>query len=112
VLSPAEQDRTRQELERELTRSGWTAERLAAALEVPVDRVHAALDVCAARPADVWMVRDLLAVIVRGDGGSPGPFTCLSDAARASAESWFTLRPESAITDAVRRALGAGVQDA
>ena len=102
-LSPAEQERTRMELTRNLDQSGWTPERIATALGISLERVDMALAMTRARPADVWMVRDVLDEAVRQVGRSPEPYTHLSTGARASADAWFKLRPVSAARLAVQR---------
>ena len=103
MLSADEQQQTRAELRANLDRSGWTADRVAAALGLNQDRVAAAMAVTAAQPADVWAVRDLLEEAVREAGREPEQYTYLPETARAAAEGWFALRPKNAAREAVAR---------
>ena len=103
MLTPTERERTRVELVRELAVSGWSAARVATALDMPEARVLAALAVTDALPGDVWAVRDLLAAVIGGEGGVPGTYTHLGEGARSAADGWFSLRTKAQIDEAVHR---------
>ncbi|QDZ15219.1 DUF2316 family protein [Humibacter ginsenosidimutans] len=104
-LNRAEREQTRLELQHNLKLSGWSDERLAAALGVQVERVREALAVATPDPADVWLVRDALDAAVRAAGLEPGAYSRLTEENRASAQRWFGIRPENEVTALVRRSV-------
>ncbi len=87
-LNPAEVARTVQELRaaRQFcplsddtigTALGWTPQQLQEALDIKAD------------PADVWRLRDFLVQAISDLGGTPAPFTVLTDDKRRAAQGWF-----------------------
>jgi len=89
-LTQEQKSRTRQELranqqicpldDRVLCKTlGWTPQQLADTLDVNAG----------SSPAQVWLLRDFLEQAVSDLGGTPVPFTVLTEDARASSERWF-----------------------
>lgn len=71
-LNDTQRATTRGELAANLRIAGTTPADLAAALDLPIREVHAALDVSdGADPAVVWAVRDRIERLVAERGGTP-----------------------------------------
>jgi hypothetical protein len=91
-LNAKQQAATAAELDANLRLSGLTVDGLAARTGLPTDRVRAALAVDGGHPVDVWVLRDALEDAVVEAGGTPQPYSTLTEANRASAERWFGYR--------------------
>jgi len=61
---------------------GWTPQQLADTLDVNAGST----------PAEVWLLRDFLEQAVSDLGGTPVPFTVLTEDTRADSERWFGPR--------------------
>lgn len=93
-LTAAERARTSAELRANLELSGLTASEAAAALGCGARQLEEALSVSpAGSPARVWLLRDYLEQRVRAAGGSPVPYTVLTEQARRLAAGWFGIQP-------------------
>ena len=90
-LNRREQAATCDELAANLDRAGVTSTDVATTLGLSNTRVDAALAVNAARPEDVWLIRDYLDHVIRSHGSIPRPYSSLSENMRAAAQAWFTL---------------------
>ncbi len=88
-LTESQVSATRAELAENLARSGWTPTQLAQALGVAEERIIHALAVDGSRPADVWLVRDALDVIIVDSGDKPARYSALTESDRAAARGWF-----------------------
>ncbi|MEV4131595.1 DUF2316 family protein [Dactylosporangium sp. NPDC049742] len=92
-LNLAEKAQTAAELQANQRLTGRTPDALAADLGFTTayldDLLHLrpAID-----PADVWLLRDHLEREVLTHGGTPVPYTVLTEPARAAATTWFNLR--------------------
>lgn len=89
---------TRRELAANLTLSGRTPEQVCADLGFLPHQLEGALGV--KDPVDTWLLRDYLQQVIREAGGTPAPYSVLTDRARAAAEVWFDLRPVPVTSDA------------
>jgi len=94
---------TRDELAINLARSGQTSGGLADVTGLDRSHVRAALQVDGARPEDVWLVRDYLDRVIRSNGGTPLPYSTLTEQARAAARVWFPLRDIDAVLNGSAR---------
>ncbi|GAA4682744.1 DUF2316 family protein [Frondihabitans cladoniiphilus] len=90
-LTTRTQAATREELATNLSLAGETPDEIATKIGLSEARVLAALDVAGARPEDVWLVRDYLDHVISEAGGTPRPYSSLSEQMRAAAENWFPL---------------------
>ncbi|MER7911242.1 DUF2316 family protein [Streptomyces sp. NPDC096068] len=92
-LNEEERKRTREELRANLRLSGADPEEIAAELGFTARRLDDTLDVTeASGPQDVWLLRDHLDDLVTARGGTPVPYTVLTERARLAASAWFPLR--------------------
>ncbi|MFI7272695.1 DUF2316 family protein [Streptomyces sp. NPDC049879] len=89
-LNDEERARTGAELRANLELSGASPLEVWTELGLGEDAFRAALD-CgeASRPQDVWLLRDHLEERVRARGGTPVPYTVLTERMRAAAGVWF-----------------------
>ena len=84
---------TRSELQANLALCGLGVDQVAADLDLTPDYVSALLALSGAQdPADVWLLRDYLEQAVLDSGGTPQPFTVLTEDSRKLAHRWFRLR--------------------
>lgn len=107
-LNTQQREHTRAELAANLSRAGWSTEKIARGLGISTDRVEAALAIDGAAPEDVWLVRDALEIIIRSRGENPLPYTSLSESARSAARSWFSLRSHDEIVSLLANVVGEG----
>ncbi|MFB7657433.1 MULTISPECIES: DUF2316 family protein [unclassified Streptomyces] len=92
-LNADERARTSAELHANLRLSGTDLEEARAALSLTPDRFETALNCSdAAKPSDVWLLRDHFQQLVQDQGGTPEPYTVLTEQARSAARRWFRLR--------------------
>ncbi|WP_353808194.1 DUF2316 family protein [Agromyces sp. SYSU T00194] len=92
-LSPEEQRRTSAELHANLDRCGLGPGEIRADLGMSAHQLNETLAVSDdARPTDVWLVRDYLEKLVVARGGTPVPYTVLTERMRQVAASWYPLR--------------------
>jgi len=93
TLNAEERIRTGDEPRANLRLSGATPEEVQADLDFTAARFESTLN-CDddAGPPDVWLLRDHLEQLVRDKGGSPVPYSVLTDRARLAARVWFRLR--------------------
>ncbi len=96
-LNRNQSEATRAELHSNTELSGLSADAIANALGMSLERVQSALGVSGAAPQDVWLVRDFLDRTIRRAGGTPYPYTSLTESARAAAQGWFGLRDVEAV---------------
>lgn len=84
---------TSSELQANLSLCGLSVEQVAADLVLAPDYVRSLLALSGAQdPADVWLLRDYLEQAVVDSGGTPRPFTVLTEDSRHLARRWFRLR--------------------
>ncbi|GAA3309777.1 hypothetical protein GCM10020295_75300 [Streptomyces cinereospinus] len=92
-LNEQERARTSEELWANLRLAGTTPEDVRTELDFDEQQLRAALAVePPVRPQDVWLLRDHLEDLVRERGGTPVPYTVLTQRARLAASIWFPLR--------------------
>ncbi|MHA0034629.1 DUF2316 family protein [Deinococcus sp. PESE-13] len=87
-LNPAEKQRTRQDLQANRQLCPLSDEAIATALGWTPGHLQATLQVTS-HPADVWRLRDFLVQAIRESGGTPAPFSVLTDDKRGAAQGWF-----------------------
>ncbi|MEV0579341.1 DUF2316 family protein [Streptomyces sp. NPDC050392] len=93
TLNAAERLRTSEEFARNLALTGLAPHDGAADLAFTPVRLRQTLDVDpASDPVDVWQLRDCLQQAVLDAGGTPVPYSVLSDRSRLKARLWFRLR--------------------
>jgi hypothetical protein len=90
-LNQQERAATRAELRSNLELSGLGANDVQAALGWSAARFQATLDLTGAGPADVWLLRDYLDRVILTAGGTPCPYTSLTEKMRGAADRWFAL---------------------
>lgn len=92
-LTGAERARTVQELRANLALSGFDHAQLIAATGFTERRLTTTLALePGCDPVDVWRLRDVLEQAVRAAGGTPVPYTVLTERARRKARGWFGVR--------------------
>lgn len=85
---------TSEELAANLTLTGLGIDQVADDLGLAPDDVTSLLAMTGGHdPADVWLLRDYLEQAVLDHGGTPRPFTVLTEDSRHLARRWFRLRP-------------------
>lgn len=82
---------TRKELAANLALSGLTTAEISSALSWDTHKVEAAADISKASPQDVWLLRDYLNLKIKNHGGTPLPYSTLTDQSRLMAQRWFEL---------------------
>lgn len=89
MLTSPQQQRTSEELQQNVARSGLSAEQLAHRLGWTDARLQRTLRVEGSSPADVWRLRDVLVGAVREAGAELVPFSVLTEQKRRDAGVWF-----------------------
>ena len=87
-LNPAEKQRTRQDLQANRQLCPLSDEAIATALGWTPGHLQATLQVTS-HPTDVWRLRDFLVQAIRESGGTPAPFSVLTNDKRGAAQGWF-----------------------
>lgn len=92
-LTMSQRMATSAELWHNLIMSGAGEEIVRIGLGMEPQQFRAAMDLTAeSRPEDTWLLRDYLEKLVVSVGGTPLPYTVLTEEARAAARRWFPLR--------------------
>ena len=81
---------TRTELATNLALSGQSVAGVAVTLGRSESEIRSALDVDG-QPREVWLLRDYLERMIRSTGGTPHPYSSLTEESRAAAQGWFQL---------------------
>lgn len=92
-LNQREMAITSSELQANLALCGLSLDEVAADLDLAPDDVSALVALSGTQdPVDVWLLRDYLEQAVVDSGGTPQPFTVLTQDSRQLARRWFHLR--------------------
>lgn len=92
-LNPEQLERNRRELQANRQLCPLDDQQLCAALGWTPEQLHANLSIGAgSEPGEIWRLRDFLEQVIRDTGGTPMPFTVLSDDKRAQSIVWFGAR--------------------
>lgn len=90
-LTESQREQTARELRANLALSGLDEESLERTTGWTAERVAATLDVRGAAPADVWRLRDVLERAVVAAGRTPVRFTVLTESSREAAREWYGI---------------------
>lgn len=92
-LNRSERLRTSQELATNFRQAGLTSSKVQADLGFTEEQLNNTLAVSqSSDPVDIWFFRDYLERALINAGGTPAPYSVLTEQARARAEAWFGLR--------------------
>lgn len=92
-LNRSERLRTSQELTTNFRQADLTSSKVQADPGFTEEQLNNTLAVSqSSDPLDIWFLRDYLQRAVIGAGGTPAPYSVLTEEARARAQAWFGLR--------------------
>ncbi|RAX45402.1 DUF2316 domain-containing protein [Arthrobacter sp. AQ5-06] len=93
-LNRSERLRTSQELASNFRQAGLTSSKVQADLGFTEEQLNDTLTLSQfSDPVNIWILRDYLERAVISAGGTPAPYSVLTEQGRARADIWFGLRP-------------------